>query len=216
MTSLSIGLLYPLANWLIARYFVSRKYIDGRRLKYTGKLWLCFIIIYIGLALLFVSLYFIQAGLKYYNLTNSIPHQLLNVIPGTLVTLFIKIGINKYNQVCTHFVDEEGKESGFEIHVWLLLGKYILTKIIEVVSLWILYPLSTRLSTLYDYRRGYIDGYHFIYPFSMKQMYPRHLLDLLLAVVTFGFYFPLIVIKRMTIDQTFVHIDEEYKQVKKK
>ena len=206
MSIFTLGLLFPLANYLFNRYFITRKYIDNRQLAYKAKLWLLFIIFYIGVALLFLCIYLIQVILNHYNLSESIPHQLLNAIPGVLGSIFIQVQINKYNQMSTHFVDEEGKKSEFKFRLLYFLGKYALTKIIKVVSLALLYPISTRLSTLYDYKRGYIDGYRFSYRFSMKNMYPRYLLDLLLCIITLALYVPKAYLRRMIVDQEYVHI----------
>lgn len=201
----SLLLLYPISQWIFSHYFVSRKYIDGKKLIYKGKLGTLFIITYIGLACVIACVVVIELVLKHTGLIESVPHQLLNAIPGLLGSFFIKVQINKYNQKSTHFDGKEGKGSGFKFHIFLFLGKYALTKIIEVVSIWLLYPITSRLSTLYDYRRGYIDNCYFSYNFSLKKTYPRYLVDVLLLIVTLGFYFPLLIIRRMSSDQEFVH-----------
>lgn len=169
LTIFTVGLLFPLANYIYNQYFLKRKYIDNHQLIYKGKLSHLFIMFYIALLILFLSLCPIQAILNHYNLTNSLPHQLINAIPTLLATILLQAQINKYNQKNTHFATEEGKKSGFKFKLFYFLGKYVLTKIISVVSLAVLYPLSTRLSTLYDYKRGYIDGHHFTYRFNMKK-----------------------------------------------
>ena len=88
----------------------------------------------------------------------------------------------------------------------LWLGKYILTKIIAVMSVALLYPVTSRMSAFYDYKRGYIDDRRFQYKFSFKKMYPRYLLDLFLTAITVGLYFPKMMIRRMESDQQYVHI----------
>lgn len=208
----SLLLMFPISNWMISRYFIPRKFIDSRKLVYKGKLWVIFIIGYIGLSLVIGCIILIEFLLKRFGLFESIPYQLLNAIPGVLGSFFITIHVNKYNQKSTHFVDEEDKKSNFEFHIFLFLGKYVVTKVIQTFSLWILYPVSSRLSVLYDYKRGYIDGYFFTYKFTLKKIYPGFLLDLLLLVVTFGLYFPVLMLRRMTSDQVFVHIKSEEKE----
>ena len=203
---LSLLLLIPLAYWIISSYFIPRKYIDDRQLKYTGKISRCFIIFYIGIILMAAWVVIYELVLKQNGLINSIPHQLLNAVPGVIGSLCISLQLNRYNQKNTHFADENDGKSGFIFYLSLLLGKHVLSKIISVFSLGLLHPITTRISAYADYERGYIDGYRFKYDFSLKQMYPRYLLDLLLSIVTIGFYYPVLVIRRMEIDQQFVHI----------
>lgn len=203
---LSILLLIPLGYWIVSSYFIPRKYIDNRQLKYTGKLSHCFIIFYIGVAIMAVWAIVYELILKQNGLIDSIPHQLINTVPGVIGTLFISVQLNRYNQKNTHFVDENDGKSGFIFLLPLLIGKHILTKIISVISVGLLHPITTRIAAYTDYERGYIDGYRFKYEFSLKKMYPRYLLDLLLSILTIGFYFPMLVIHRMEIDQQFVHI----------
>ena len=202
----TLSLLYPFARWGISSYFVPRKYIDGRQLKYTGKLWACFLIYYAGLASVLVCVIIIETILRSTNLLNSIPHQSLNAIPGLLGTLFVSVMLNRYDQKNTHFADVDHGNSGFKFHLSLWLGKHVLTKIIAVMSVALLYPVTSRMSAFYDYKRGYIDDRRFQYKFSFKKMYPRYLLDLFLTAITVGLYFPKMMIRRMESDQQYVHI----------
>lgn len=203
---LSLLLLIPLGYWIVSSYFIPRKYIDNRQLKYTGILSRCFIIFYIGVILMAAWVVIYELLLKQNGLINSIPHQLLNAVPGVIASLCISVQLNRYNQKNTHFADENDGKSGFIFYLALLVGKHILAKIISAISVGLLYPITTRISTYADYERGYIDGYRCDYEFTLKKMYPRYLLDLLLSIVTIGFYYPMLVIRRMEIDQQFVHI----------
>jgi uncharacterized membrane protein YjgN (DUF898 family) len=123
-----------------------------------------------------------------------------------LGTLFVSATLNRYDQKNTHFADVDHGNSGFEFHLSLWLGKHILTKIIAVMSVALLYPVTSRMSAFYDYKRGYIDDHRFQYKFSFKKMYPRYLLDLFLTAITVGPYFPKMMIRRMESDQQYVHI----------
>ena len=209
MTIFTVFLLFPLASYIVSKHTITRKYIDGRQLTYTGKVGKIFLIFYVGLAALVLCVLAIEILLRSFNLLNSIPHQTLNSIPGILAGFFIRVVLNRYNQKNTHFVDVKDGVSGFKFHIWLFLGKYVVTRLVKIISIWFLFPLSSRMSTYYDYRRGYIDGYHFTYKFSLRKMYPKYLLDLLLTVVTIFFYAPLLILNRLEIDQTFVHIATE-------
>ena len=211
ITIFSLGVLSPISFWLLHRYIVPRKFINNRRLSFNAKLWVYCLIFYIGLVLIIGCVFLIEFILQTYHLKESIPHQFINAIPSLLVSLFINIWMNRYTQVNTHFVDVKDGKSGFKFHIWLFLGKYVLTKTLKIVSIGLLYPLSTRMSCLYDYKRCYIDGYHFKYHFSLKKMYPRWLLDLLFSVITIGFYLPIALLRRYSIDQQFVHILDETK-----
>ena len=208
LSILSLGALIPLGNYLFNRYFIPRKYIDNRQLTYKGRLWVLFVIFYVVLIGLLLCVFFLQIILNHYNLATSGAFQTLNAIPATLGAIIIQAQTNKYNQKSTHFIDEKGKKSGFHFKLFYFLGKYVLTKIINYASLALLYPLSTRLSVFYDYKRGYIDGYYFTYHFSMRKTYPRYLLDLLLCIITLGLYIPMLLIRRYTSDQEFVHIKD--------
>ena len=44
----SLSLAYPLCYWYRAKYFIPKKYIDGRRLKFEGKLLKMYIYYSIG------------------------------------------------------------------------------------------------------------------------------------------------------------------------
>ncbi len=209
------GLLFPLAIWYINKYFIPKKYIDDRQLSYNGKLIIYFLIIYVGAMLVLICVWTIELVLKHYNLIDNVPAQLLNAIPGLLGTLLINIHISRYTQQSTHFADTKDQKSGFKFKLWLFLGKYILTKIIAVGTAWLLYPISSRLSVMYDYKRGYIDGYVFSYKFSFRKMYPRYLLDVLLFIITIGFYLPALLIRRYESDQQFVHISGKLEEKEK-
>ena len=80
----TLGFLFPLANYLYNRYFIPRKYIDNRQLTYKGKVWLLFIIFYVGITLLFLCIYLIQVILNHYHIRASLPQLLLPVLHGVL------------------------------------------------------------------------------------------------------------------------------------
>ena len=90
-----------------------------------------------------------------------------------------------------------------------MLVKSLVVKLINTFSFGLLYPLSESLKYYYDYHRCYIDGYHFDYKFSIKKLYPRWFLDLLLIIVTFGFYMFAATLRIEERNVTFIHIKKD-------
>lgn len=209
----SFSLAYPLCYWYRAKYFIPKKYIDGRRLKFEGKLLKMYVYYSIGLALTIGMILLINFLITTYVKNLGIPSNILSRIVSSLyaltVSLFIVVHEKRIVQQGTHFEDEVDKKSGFDNHFFLMLLKTLLVSVINTSTIGLLYPISESLRYYYDYHRCYIDGYHFSYKFSLGKLYPRWFLDYLLTIVTFGFYLFAATLRIEARNQTFVHIKKD-------
>lgn len=212
-TVFSFSLAFPLCYWYRTRYFTPKKYIDGRRLRFEGKLIKMYIFYAIGLAITIGTIFLIDFLIKTYIKNSGIPSNIVsrvvNIIYTIVITFFIGVQEKRIVQQGTHFEDEVDKKSGFDMHFFLMLIKSLVVKLINTFSFGLLYPLSESLKYYYDYHRCYIDGYHFDYKFSIKKLYPRWLLDLLLIVVTFGFYMFAATLRIEERNITFIHTKKD-------
>lgn len=206
----SFSLAYPVCYWYLSKYFIPKKYIDGRRLRFDGSLLKMYIFYSIGLSivigLFFLIHFLVTTYINNFNISPKVISYIINGILTLAVSFFIVVQEKRIVQQGTHFEDEVDKKSGFDTRIFLLFFKIIIVKIINAVSAGLLYPISTSLNYFYDYNRCYIDGYHFTYKFSIRKLYPRWFLDLLLSIVTFGFYLPAATLRIEERNQTFVHI----------
>lgn len=209
----SFTLAYPVCYWYRCKYFIPKKYIDGRKLRFDGNLPKMYIFYIIGLSIvigMFFLIYFlVTTYISNLNISPKVISYIVNGVVALSISLFIVIQEKRIVQQGIHFEDEEDKKSGFDIHIFLMLYKSILVKIISAFSACLLYPISESLEYFYDYNRCYIDGYHFTYKFSIRKLYPRWFLDLFLSIITFGFYLPAATLRIEERNQTFVHIKKD-------
>ena len=209
----SLSLAYPVCYWYRARYFTPKKYIDGRRLRFDGKLSKMYIFYAVGLALtigiILLLNFLITTYVKNLGIPSNILSRVVNALYALTVTLFIGVHEKRIVQQGTHFEDEVDKKSGFDIHFFLMLLKTLLVSVINTFTLGLLYPISESLKYYYDYHRCYIDGYHFSYKFSLGKLYPRWFLDYFLSVITFGFYMFAATLRIERRNITFIHIKKD-------
>ncbi len=204
---ISATLLYPLCLWYKNVYFTSRTYIDGHKLKFNGHIFIMYVIYFIGLVVagfMVTLLNLIIANINF-ELLNNIYVKISHFIPPFLVSFFVVAQERKYVQMQTHFEHIKNGKSGFKFRFFLLILKTVLCKGLTLISAGLLFPITSRLECLYDYKRGYIDGKEFNYHFSFRKMI-RWLFDILLITITLGFYFPFAINRIEKNNQTFVHL----------
>ena len=211
MAILSLTLLYPLAFYLDTKYFTKRKYIDGKQLEFRGNVWDIYVIYLIGTFTTLALLSLINRLYYDYGMTllASWWPRISSAITVGLIGFLITVQENKYVQQNAHFANQEQSESGYEVHVFWMIGKLTIVKILQVLSAGLLFPITMRIEYLYNYQRGYIDNTHFTYKFSLKKMYPRWFLDFFLIYISLGLYAPMAIIRIDKNCQTFVHIKKE-------
>ena len=188
----SITLLMPICLWYQTKYLTKYKVIDGKRCYFDGKikvmylLYLLFLVVFTGMAFLF---YFLLKKSGIYLFTHA-PSFIVTALFSMVTTFFMVTTQEIYIQKSTHFVDEVKGKSGFHFKFWKMILKIVLTKLINMISLGLLYPITVVIKADYTYKRGYYDNIDLTYHFSLKKLYPRWLLDILLTIFTLGLYFP--------------------------
>ena len=211
MTIFSLSLAFPFAYYIDVKYFTKRKYIDGRRLEFSGSLWMIWTIYVIGVVLVLAIVSFTKRLYEDLDIDflDALWPKILSIITVGLISLLINLQEKRYVQANTHFADQKKERSGYEFHFFWMLWKLIGVKLLKVISAGLLFPISNRIECLYDYKRGYIDNVHFDYQFSFKKMYPRWILDFIFIIITFGLYAPFAFIRIENIDLSFVHIKKD-------
>lgn len=192
VTIFSLTLLFPLCYWYQSRYIINRKTVEGKKCYFDGKLKIMYLL-YIGFLALDIGIIFLiyflykKAGIDAFE---NIPANIITALTMAITHFFVATIQEIYVQKHTHFVGEQYGKSGYYFKFWMMLFKTALTKITNTMFLGLLYPITHVINYRYSYKRGYYDDIKLDYKFSLKGLYPRWFLDLLLIVITLGLYIP--------------------------
>lgn len=180
---ISLGIAVPWTTCKMERWYASRTYINGKRLRFDGRGGALF-----GKYILWAFLTIITLG-----------------IYGFWLNLNMKKWVAKH----THVSDEDG-ESALNVKFFGFTGINILTALIKVVSLGFAAPWATCLKERWYARHTVIDGRELRFNGHGGALFGKYILWGFLTIITLGifaFSFSIRVRKWMTKNKTFVVIE---------
>ena len=207
---MSLGILYPFCYHIYSKYFINHTYIDNKRLEYTGTkkgMFLTFIIYYI---IAIIVLFGIEYLLKVFEMFHIISVNVtMAAIYAFLFSFFVQRKMKIYAQKHTHFFQSMNKDSYYSFHFFKMIIAKVLIKIISLITVYILYPLSCSIEEKYDSDRKVIDGKKFTYHPKYRKYIFRWILDIVLVFVTLFIYLPMVIVRVKIYLAQFIHIKEE-------
>ncbi len=170
LTSITLGICYPVAVNMIYRWEIQHTVINGRRLSYDGKA--------------------IQLLGKW------IVWWLLSIITLGIYALFVPVRIKAWQVKHSHiFGGKEDIESHFNGRALPYVGMKILTGLISLFTLGILTPVSQAIMMNWEIKHTTYNGYHLSFKGNGFALLGKYVLWFLLGIVTLGIYFLIIPIR---------------------
>lgn len=191
---LTIGtgsLLYPLTVFLYEKWLSDNSYIEGRRLKFVGKLPRVYLIYIVGVLLASLSIfllnYFIAILPNFFKI--DIIKWGANAFLGGTNTLFITSKIRKWKKSSTIY---EGSEDFTHSKLDRNLFKCVIVNgiatIASTISLGLFLPLSQKIKAQYFINLTTICGEKLFFAGKAINLYKRLPLWILFIVLTFGLF----------------------------
>lgn len=179
VTSITLGICYPVAVCWICKWETEHTVIDGRRLKFAGRAGGLF-----GTWLLCI---------------------LLTIITLGIYGFYVPIKIKKWREANTFFADElpsdgsvvelkKEKVSYFDGGFWQFFGWTLLGDIVTGLTLGICYPLAVKWIYSWEQRHKVYNKRRCTFDGKAGQLFGTWLLCILFTIITlgiYGFYVPI-------------------------
>ena len=191
MTIASFFILLPLAYHLFSKWIIPKTYIDNQRLIYRGKVIEIYKKFFIAIIFTIVAVVGANMALYYLDKWNIISLTIAsNTIITFLATFFITRAMKIYVHKHTHFVNSKYKDSTYTFHPFLMIITKFAVFILNTITGYFLFPVTTGLNDKYDANRKLIDGYSFVYKARYRGYILKWILTVILCIITFGLYIP--------------------------
>ena len=194
MTILSGFLLFPLAYYLYSQRVTNNTVIDGKKLRFNGKVWQAFVIFFVGVALTgaIVALLQFIAPYTYGKFGESRVNKIVTSLSLAILTFLTTNQLRKWRFQHTHFDGEKERVSYLTFSLFKTLFYSLLCKIVGLLSVGMGYPAVYKVKAQALNNRRVIDGKRIIFSGKTSTMYGIWIRDVFLSVITGGLYVPIL------------------------
>lgn len=205
---LSASLLYPLAFYLLEKRKINYSYVDGKKLRFDGKLSEAYIIYITGFVIAAVCLALVNLIIEV--LPFNLPSKLLNLLVSGATALvnflFLTGRIRRWKIKNTHYDDSVGGVSRLKRNLIKCGLVNIGTSLLGLITAGLSYPFSYKLKQSYYIDMTVTDGDDVCLKGKTSSLCAIWYPGLLLCVITLGLYLPVLnySIYRWTAENTHV------------
>ncbi len=193
LTSLiSVSLLYPVAFFNFERWKTDNSFIDGKKLKFTGRLLDAYLIYISGLIctagclfLINLVLYFIPYDLNFLN-------GALSSVATAINAFFITNRLRRWKKENVHYDGFLPGDSFMQTNLLKCVMMNIGSYLIGIFTLGFGYPLIFKRKEAYYTDLSVVDGNDIELRGSTSKLYGKWLLGIFLCIVTLGFFIPMV------------------------
>lgn len=185
------SLLYPLTVFLYEKWLCDNSFIEGRKLKFIGKLYRAYLIYIVGVVLASLSIfllnYFIAKIPSFFQI--DIIKWGANAFLGATNTLFITSKMRKWKKTNTIFDgSEDTKHSKLERNLINCVLVNAVASIAGTVSLGLFVPMAQKIKAQYFVNLTYICGERLTFAGKALDLYKKLPIWIIFIILTFGLY----------------------------
>lgn len=190
-TIASASLLYPLSVFLYERYLCQNSYIEGRQLKFVGKLVKVYVIYLSGMVFAAVSIFAINYLISHipWLVENKIIEWATNAVIAGMNTVFITARVRKWKKANTVYQGSDDYENSYLDSNFVKLAIIsAISAILGALSFGLALPYIKKLKAQYFVNQTTVCKEKLFFTGKAVELYKKLPLWILLIVITIGGY----------------------------